>query len=75
MGVLCENCRFMKKYCTGNKENVRGIYYYEMEEMDMPKAGLYLFYKCLKKNEPVKDPTKCGDYEPLPGATNWASLF
>jgi hypothetical protein len=68
MDILCENCRFMKKYCTGNKENVKGIYYYEMDELDMPDAGLYLFYKCRLTNKPVKDPTKCKYYEPRPVA-------
>ncbi len=71
MAVLCETCRYGKKYCTGNKENVRGIYYYEMEELDMPDAGLYMFYKCMKRKEPVRDPTECGDYEPLQGRGNW----
>lgn len=66
MAVLCETCRYRKKYCTGSKENLRGIYHYEMEELDMPNAGLYLFYRCMKTGEPVKDPTSCDDYEPVP---------
>lgn len=65
MTLLCATCRYGKKYCTGNKSSLKGVYHYEMEELDMPDSGLYLFYKCLKRKENVKDPTKCEDYEPL----------
>jgi hypothetical protein len=68
MEVLCEECRFRRKFCTGNKENVKDIYHYPLREMDIPESGLYIFYKCALTGNPVKNPAKCKKYEPRPGA-------
>tara|TARA_B100000315_G_C14389472_1_gene501233 strand:+ start:459 stop:749 length:291 start_codon:yes stop_codon:yes gene_type:complete len=64
MTILCDKCQFMKKYMTGNKEKVKDLYFIEEDKLDI-QEGLYMFYKCEKKQEAVKDPTNCEDFEPL----------
>jgi hypothetical protein len=59
MEPLCNACRFVKRYCTSNRDRVFGIYAHKEFQFDLPGKDLYVFYRCLIKNEDVSDPFHC----------------
>jgi hypothetical protein len=62
MEVLCKNCRFSKRYCTSNRQLIRGLYA-EEDQLDLVGVDLYIIYMCRITNAYVENPFRCGYYE------------
>ncbi len=63
MEPLCKDCKYVKVYCTGNREKVDDMFAVKLEEFDLPGEELFLSYFCRITNADVRDPFSCGFHE------------
>ncbi len=63
MEPLCKDCKYVKVYCTGNRDMVHGLFAFKLQEFDLPGEELFISYACRITNEDVEDPFNCDYYE------------